>query len=152
MEIAREVKVDVLHGHDLRIAAPGRAPLDPEAGAKARLPNADHGLLADQIERVGQPHGGGGLALARGRGRDRRDQDELAIRLVGQRRQIIERNLRLIVAVGQHMFRRDAEPVSRHLDDRPHLRRLADLDVGFRLLVLLVGMSARFFGTLTRLD
>ena len=37
VEIAGEVKVDVLHGHDLGIAAAGSAALDAEHGAERRL-------------------------------------------------------------------------------------------------------------------
>jgi hypothetical protein len=73
MEIAGEVEVDVLHGHDLGVAAAGSAAFDAEAGPKARLADANDGLLAELIERVAQAHRGRGLALARGRRRDRRD-------------------------------------------------------------------------------
>jgi hypothetical protein len=55
------------------------------------------------------------------------------------------------VAVGKHEFGRDTEPVGRDLDDRPHVGGLADLDIGFRVLVLTLGVLARFFGTFTRL-
>ena len=34
VEVAGEVEVDVLHGHDLGVAAAGRAALDAEAGAQ----------------------------------------------------------------------------------------------------------------------
>src|SRR5439155_16102780 len=37
VEIAVEVKVDVLHGDDLRETAPGAASLDPEPGTHGRL-------------------------------------------------------------------------------------------------------------------
>ena len=68
MEIAGEMEVDVLHGHDLGIAAAGSAALHAEAGAEARLAHADERLLADVIERIAKADGGGGLAFA-GRGR-----------------------------------------------------------------------------------
>ena len=41
VEIAGEMEVDVLHRHDLRVAAAGRAALHAEAGAEARLAHAD---------------------------------------------------------------------------------------------------------------
>ena len=47
MEIAGEMEVDVLHRHDLRVAAAGSAALHAEAGAEARLAHADERLLAD---------------------------------------------------------------------------------------------------------
>ncbi len=40
VEIAREVQVDVFHGHDLRVAATGRAALDAEHRAQAGLAQA----------------------------------------------------------------------------------------------------------------
>src|SRR3990170_896455 len=52
MEIAGEMEVDVLHGHDLRVAAAGGAPLDAETGPKARLAHADERLLAEMVQRV----------------------------------------------------------------------------------------------------
>src|ERR1700754_4310195 len=63
-EVASEVQIDVLHRHDLGIAATGRAALHAERGPEARLAQAQHRLLADVVERVGQPDRGGGLALA----------------------------------------------------------------------------------------
>ena len=52
MEVAGEMEVDVLHRHDLGIAAAGSAALHAEAGAEARLAHADDRLLADMIERI----------------------------------------------------------------------------------------------------
>jgi hypothetical protein len=40
MEVAREVEVDVLHRHDLGIAAAGSAALDTEDGSEGRLAQA----------------------------------------------------------------------------------------------------------------
>ena len=80
VEIAGEMQVDLVHRHDLRIAAAGRAALHAEAGAQARLAQADHRLLADAVQRVAQADGGGGLAFAGRRRVDRGDQDELAVR------------------------------------------------------------------------
>ena len=82
VEVAGEVQIDVFHRHHLGVAAAGGAALDAEAGAERGLAQAQHRLLADVVERVGQADGGGGLALAGRRRRDRRDQDQLAVRLV----------------------------------------------------------------------
>ena len=65
VEVAGEMEVDVLHRHDLGIAAAGRAALHAEGRAEARLAQAQHRLLADVVERVGEADRGGGLALAR---------------------------------------------------------------------------------------
>ncbi len=55
MEVAGEVEVDVLHRHDLRIAAAGRAALDAEAGAEAGLAQRRDGLLADALRPSDRP-------------------------------------------------------------------------------------------------
>ena len=81
VEVAGEVEVDVLHGHDLGIAAAGGAALHAEAGPQRRLAQADRGLLADAVQAVAQADAGGGLAFAGRRGRDGRDQHQLAGRL-----------------------------------------------------------------------
>lgn len=64
MKIPGEMQVDVFHRDDLGVAAARRAALDAEHRAEGGLTQADHGLLADLVERVGQADGGGGLALA----------------------------------------------------------------------------------------
>ena len=79
VEIAGEMEVDVLHRHDLGIAAAGGAALHAEAGPEARLAQADDRLLADMVQRVAEADRRRRLALAgRGRG-DRGDQDQLAV-------------------------------------------------------------------------
>ena len=110
VEVAGEVQVDVLHRHDLGIAAAGGAALHAEGRAERRLAQAQHRLLADVIERVGQADRGRGLALAGRRRRDRGDQDQLAVRLALQRLDVVHRHLGLVVAVGLEIFRADAEP------------------------------------------
>ena len=152
MEIAGEMEVDVLHGHDLGVAAAGSTALHAEAGAEARLAHADERLLADVIERIAEADGGGGLALAGRRGRDGGDQDQLAVGPACERGDIVERDLRLVVAVGQDIVRRNVELLRSDLDDWPHFGRLRDFDVGFWLLVLIGCARARFLGTFTRLD
>ena len=82
VEVAGEVEVDVLHRHDLGVAAAGGAALHAERRPERRLAQAQHRLLADVVERVGEADRGRGLAFARRRRRDRRDQDQLAVRLV----------------------------------------------------------------------
>src|SRR5215510_6432972 len=58
VEVTGEVEVDVLHRNDLSIAAAGRAALHTERRPEARLAQAQHGLLADVIERVSETDGG----------------------------------------------------------------------------------------------
>ncbi len=152
VEIAGEMEVDVLHRHDLGIAAAGSAALDPEARPKARLAQAHDGPLADQVQRVAQAHRGGGLALSGRRRGDGGDEDQLAVGPVGQRGDVVERDLGLVVAVRDQVLGRDAELALGHLEDRPHMGGLADLDIGFRRLMLVVLSLARFFGIFTRLN
>ena len=78
-EVTREVEVDVLHRHDLRMAAARRPALHPEHGAEAWLAQANHRFLADAVERVPKPVGGRSLALAGGRGADGGDENQLAV-------------------------------------------------------------------------
>ena len=72
VEVAGEVQIDVLHRHHLGVAAAGGAALHAEAGPERRLAQAQHRLLADVVERVGEADRRGGLALAGRRRRDRR--------------------------------------------------------------------------------
>ena len=80
VKVAGEVEVDVLHRHDLGIAAAGGAAFHAERRPERGLADAQHRLLADIIKRIGQADGRGRLALARRRRIDRADQDQLAVR------------------------------------------------------------------------
>src|SRR5436309_16108342 len=103
------MEVDVLHRYDLRVAAAGGAALDAEAGPERGLANAEHRLLAEMVERVGEADRGGGLALARRRRGDRRNQDQPAVGAILQRLDEVHRHLGLVVAVRLEVLRRDAE-------------------------------------------
>ena len=137
VEVAREVKVDVLHGNDLRIAAAGRAALHAEHGAQRRLAQGEHGVPADLAHAVGQAHAGGGLALARGRGVDGGHQDELAGSMLFLAQQVVI-DFRLVLAIGFQVLFRNAD-LLRYLGDGQRLRRLRDLDVRQHTLAFLVG-------------
>ena len=80
VEVAGEVEVQVLHRDHLRVAAARSASLDAEDGPERGLAQAEHGLLAEHAEALGQRHGGRGLALPRRGRRDRRDVDQLRVR------------------------------------------------------------------------
>ena len=56
MKITGEVQVDLLHGENLGIASPCGAPLHAEARPQRGLAEADHRLLPDGAERIGQTH------------------------------------------------------------------------------------------------
>src|SRR5690606_26565141 len=117
VEIAGEMEVDVLHRHDLRVAAAGTAALAAEAGPKRRLANADHRLLADAIQRVAETDGRRRLALP-GRGRrDRGDEDQLAVRPVLQPLNEPRGQLCLVVSIRLEVSRIDAKPLLGQLGD-----------------------------------
>ena len=83
VDVAGQVEVEVLHRDDLALPAAGRAALDPEDRTQARLAEADRRLPADQVQALGEAHGGGALALAEGRRADRGHEDVLAARALG---------------------------------------------------------------------
>ena len=64
VEIPGEMKVDVLHGDDLGISAPGGAPLQAEHRPEGRLPQGQHRLLPHPVQGIRQADAGGGLALS----------------------------------------------------------------------------------------
>jgi hypothetical protein len=139
VEVAGEVEVDVFHRHDLGIAAAGGAALHAEARTERGLAQGAHRLLADHVQRVGEAHGRRRLAFARGRRRDRRHQNELAVLLVFQRLDVVERDLGLVVAVRLEIFHGDAELFLRHVGDAARLCGLGDFNVGLGILVLRSG-------------
>ena len=144
VEVAGEVQVDVLHGHDLRVAAAGGAAFHAEHRPEGRLAQADHRFLADVIERIAQPHGGGRLALARGRGRHRRHQDQLRVRTRLEPVQVSERHFRLEMPVGLEVLFGNAELRKSDLGNALELGFLCDFDVGGHLRVLLLRDSIVF--------
>ena len=128
VEVAGEVQVDVLHRHNLRVAAAGRAALHAEHRAEARLAQREDRVLADAAHAVGQAHARGGLALARrGRG-DGGDQHQLAVGRVVLIQKIVI-HLRLVVAVKLQVLFGNARSL-RDLADVLHFTRLRDFDIG----------------------
>ena len=128
-EVAGEVEVDVGHRHDLAVAAAGRAALHAEHRPHRRLAQAGHRPLPHPVQGVGEAHRGRGLALARRRRRERGHQHQPAERPVGERRQVGQVDLRLVVAVRDEVLLVDPEGLGRHLPDRPQRRGVRDLDV-----------------------
>ena len=99
VEVAVEVEVDLLHRHDLRVAAAVAAALDAEDRAHARLAQAEHHVLADLAEPLGERDARRRLALAGLRGRDRGRDDQLAVGPVGEAVEDRELDLRAVAAV-----------------------------------------------------
>ncbi len=99
VDITGEVKVEILHGHDLRIATAGRTTLDTKGGTLRRLPDNREHLLADVVQALAHTNGGHGLSLAqRGRG-DGRDIDVFAIRAILESFKDIKMNLGLVLSI-----------------------------------------------------
>ena len=126
VEVAREVQVNVLHGHHLGVATAGGAALDAKHGTQRRLAQGQDAPLAKTLQSVCQANGGRGLALARGRGVDGRDQHELgAARAVAQLGDV---DLGHLAAVGNELVVGDAKGGG-NLVDGPDLGLLRNLDV-----------------------
>jgi len=70
----------------------------PNTG-QARLSQTNHRLLADLVERIAEPDGRRRLAFACGCGAQGGDQNEFAVGLVLQGLDVVERDLRLVMAV-----------------------------------------------------
>ena len=128
VEIAGEVQVDVFHGDDLRVAAARRAAFDAEHGPERRLAHGNHGLLADAVERVGEPDGERGFAFACGRGIDGGYQYQLAA-LVRQPESIGGVDFGFVFAVLLQIVGRNAE-LGGDLGDGLQGGGLGDLNVG----------------------
>ena len=81
MEVTGKVQVDVLHRHNLRIAAAGSAALDAHAGAEGRLTQCHDNTLAELMHALCQTNGRGGLAFT-GRSRSNRGYKNQLARLL----------------------------------------------------------------------
>ncbi len=137
VEVPGKVKVDILHGHHLGMAAPRRAPLHPEHRTQGRLPQAQKHVLVQPFQRVRQPHAGGGFALPGRGGIDGGDQDELSLsRTAAQGGGV---NLGFHPAIVLQQLPVDAR-LGGHLVDGQHVGALGDLNVGFH------GGSSSSFG------
>ena len=128
VEVAGEVQVDLLHRHDLGVAAAGGPALHAEAGAERRLAQGDHRLLADAVQPVAQAHRRRGLALAGGRRVDRGDQHQAAVGAVGLLGDPAQIELGDVAAVVDQRLVGNAHPLGHGLD-RLQLGRARDLDV-----------------------
>ncbi len=142
VEIAGEMQIDVFHRHHLRIAATGRATFHAEGWTEAWLAQAQHRLLADMVERVGQPHGCGGFALAGRRRRNGRHKNQFAVLLALQRLDVVHRDFGLVVAIGLEIFRRNAELFFCNIEDRDAFSRIAK----FRCQISGFGAARRAWG------
>ncbi len=79
VEVAGHVQVELLHGHNLAVAAARRAALDAESRPLAGLAHSNGCLAPNVAESLPKPYGGGALALTQRRGGNRRDDDILGV-------------------------------------------------------------------------
>ena len=110
VEIPGEMQVHRFHGHDLRKAAACRPALHAEIRTKRGFADADRRLLADGLQPVAQPDGGGGLALPRRGGVDRGDKDQPPGRAALQPGQGFGGKLGLVMAIGDQILRLQPQP------------------------------------------
>src|SRR5690606_30776966 len=129
MEVTGEVEVDVLHRHNLCIAATSRTALHAEAGPQRGFAEADSRALANAVQAITQTHTRRRLPFTRrGRG-DRGDQDQLAVGAIFERLDEVEGDLSLVGAVLKDRLLRNVE-LRAHLGDRPELGLTRNLDIG----------------------
>ena len=99
VKVAGKVKVQLLHGNQLRIAAAGCAALDAEARSQGRLSECQHDLLAEAVERICHTDADRGLSFS-GRCRiDCRHQNQSAVLPVLNALQVILGQLGFVAAV-----------------------------------------------------
>ena len=128
VEVPGEVEVDVLHGHHLGVASPGRAALHAEDGAQGGLPQGYQDALSQAAEGVGQAHGGGGFPLPGGGGVDGGDENQLPVapRALPEEAGV---HLGLVVSIEFQVL--GVHPGGGgNLPDGAHLAGLGDLNVG----------------------
>ena len=104
VKVSREMEVDVLHGHDLRVTATGGPSFHAETWPKRRFPQADRRIRADSPHGVAQSNRGCGLALARRRWVHSSNQDQLAVRSCGERVNEFSGDFCLLAPERQHML------------------------------------------------
>src|SRR5205085_10912342 len=79
VQVAVQVKVDLLHRDDLGVTAAGSAALYPEDRTHRRFADAERDVRPDLPQPLGETHRCGGLALSRLGRRHRRRDDQLAV-------------------------------------------------------------------------
>ena len=127
VQVAREVQVQLLHRHHLRVAAARGAALDAEHRPERGFAQAEDRAPPDARKPLRERDRSRRLALAPRRRRDRGDRDQLA---VGFRREAVEHreaDLGLRAAVQLELVGLDPE-LRGDVDDRPQRGRLRDLE------------------------
>ena len=82
VEVAREMEIDVVHRHYLRVSAACRAAFDTENRSERGLSERDYRVFADLVHRHTETYGGSCLSFTCGCGVDGGHENELAVWLV----------------------------------------------------------------------
>ena len=127
VEIPREMKVDLLHGDDLRVAASGCPALDAEDRPEGWLPQRDDDLLAQLAKGLSDADGAGGFTLTGWCRADTGHEHQPALGLTSPER--FGRDLGFGVSVEKDVVQAQAQ-LGGHVLDRPECRGLGDFDIG----------------------
>jgi hypothetical protein len=126
VEVAGEVQIDTIGGHELGAAAAGPAAFDAETRSERGLAQREARGLAEPGERVGEPDAGGRLALAgRGRGDGGHEDEPRGDATRPRTRQHRGRDLGDAPAVGDGVVGVEAEAIERQREpggERDHDR------------------------------
>ena len=129
VEIAGEMKVHILHRHDLSQTTARSTAFHPEIRAERGFADTDRGVLADAVQTIAQTNGCRCLALTRRGGVDGGDKDQLAVLPIRQGIDEILSHLGLVMAKGQQMFGGNSQ-LGPDLLDRFFLGVAGDFDIG----------------------
>ena len=102
VHVADKMKIDILGGHNLRMAAAGAAAFDTEVGPERWFAQAEHAAFAESAECVSEADGGGGLAFTLRGGGHGRHEDKPAVGLISSRLQFGKWDFGDVMAVGQN--------------------------------------------------
>ena len=130
MEISCKMKIQILHGNNLRISASGSSSFDPEARAKGRLTKGDDRFLIKLRQRLPQANRRRRLTLSCRSRIDRSHKYQLPVRPVFDPFPHLIGKLRLILSIEFQFFLHDPY-VRRHIPDVCHLCFLCNLNICF---------------------
>ena len=128
MKITGKMQIDILHRHDLCIAAASRTALEAEARSERWLAERNSDLLALPAERICKPYARRRLSLTGGGRIDRRNQHELSVRTVLYTLPGLKRNLGLILSIELQLILCNAQLLC-NLINRLHLSLLRNFHI-----------------------
>ena len=128
VHVAGEVKVDVLHRRELRVAPSGSAALGAEDGPQRRLAHRDDRAFAEPPQPVGEPDRGRRLAFPGGRRCHRGDEHERPVRAGAGALDCLPADLRLVAPVRLEVASVQPERLADRLD-RLELHSAGDVDI-----------------------